>query len=68
MVVAKYERLPALPNGLGDARDTYTDTMSYAGNTLPPPLHPGRGDGVGDLPSLKLINDPHPCRYRVRCP
>ena len=55
MVLAKYMVLPELAD---DAlvRDAYTDSMSYGGQALTSALSPGRGHGVGDMPSLKLID------------
>ncbi|CAK9017147.1 Calpain-2 catalytic subunit (Calcium-activated neutral proteinase 2) (CANP 2) (Calpain M-type) (Calpain-2 large subunit) (Millimolar-calpain) (M-calpain) [Durusdinium trenchii] len=40
--------------------DQYTDKMSYGGYRCGKPLHPGRGQGLCDLPNIKLIGDVHP--------
>ena len=44
--------------------DAYTDDFAYEGHRLHsesnPPLCPGRGMGVGDVPELKLIGDVDP--------
>jgi len=62
VLIAQYQRLPPL-HELGPAADEFTEQMAYRGRLLHsshPPLCPGRGDGVGDVPSLKLIGDVDP--------
>ena len=60
---AQYQHLPALPD-LGAAKDTFTDggatVGQYEGCNLDKPVCPGRGEGVGDMPSLKIIGDIDP--------
>ncbi|KAL3921073.1 MAG: hypothetical protein SGILL_002941, partial [Bacillariaceae sp.] len=57
----KYQPLPSLDNNLlpKKFRDKYTDSMKYRGKTLVtksnPPLLPGRGTGLVDDPTLKII-------------
>lgn len=59
--MANYQALPPLDE---IERDAHTDKMSYGGQLLHseanPPLRPGRGDGVGDMPGLKIIGDVDP--------
>ena len=68
-LLIEYQRLPPLQEVGGDeamqiVADQYTDGFSYAGMALHsddnPPICPGRGQGVGDVPSLKLIGDIDP--------
>ncbi|CAL1162657.1 unnamed protein product [Cladocopium goreaui] len=40
--------------------DDYTDSMSYKGHKCGKPLHPGRGQGLCDVPHIQLIGDVHP--------
>ncbi|KAL7565544.1 hypothetical protein ACA910_003821 [Epithemia clementina (nom. ined.)] len=61
-----YERLPAFPNNElpNQYRDAYTDNMTHQRRKLHSaknkPIMPGRGMGVGDTPSLKIIGDVDP--------
>jgi len=59
MIVAQYQRLAPLED-LGEACDEHTDAMVYEGDELAKPLSPGRGQGLGDVPTLKLIGDVDP--------
>lgn len=59
VVVAAYQALPPL-KGLGATADRHTDTFSYEGYACAPAVCPGRGDGVGDVPGLKIIGDVDP--------
>jgi len=64
LVRAQYQCLPPLDNLGAAATDEFVDTMAYDGFTLHHtknvPLLPGRGQGVGDVPSLKFIGDVDP--------
>eukprot|EP00929_Paragymnodinium_shiwhaense_P023254 TRINITY_DN14604_c0_g1_i2.p1 TRINITY_DN14604_c0_g1~~TRINITY_DN14604_c0_g1_i2.p1 ORF type:complete len:595 (-),score=100.23 TRINITY_DN14604_c0_g1_i2:201-1910(-) len=44
--------------------DEYTDAMSQHGVLLSETLSPGRGQGLGDIPSLKLFGDVEPSDVR----
>ena len=63
MVMAEYQRLPPLAD-LGSHKDPHTDQMAYEGFCLHaphnPPISPGRGQGVCDVPNLKIIGDVDP--------
>jgi len=62
VLIATYQALPPLAD-LGAACDAHTDGMAYEGRTLHAanaPYRPGRGDGVGDMPGLKIIGDVDP--------
>jgi len=52
----------ALPADVSVEPDAYTDEklMSFQGNALPATRMPGRGQGCADVPSLDLIEHPHP--------
>ncbi|CAE7748895.1 DEK1 [Symbiodinium pilosum] len=41
-------------------RDAYTDKMTFRGQKLAKACHPGRGQGVCDVPHIKLIGEIHP--------
>ena len=64
IVLAEYERLPPISDYPTDAIDAFTDSMSYQGVKLHhadnKPLAPGRGQGICDVPALKLIGDIDP--------
>ena len=67
IVVAEYKRLPSMAEvatEFSTSKDAYTDGFSYAGAQLHhgdnPALVPGRGMGVADVPSLKIIGDVDP--------
>ena len=55
-VTAQYRRLQPLAD-LGQAKDRYTDEFNYQGYLCAAAAKPGRGDGVGDVPGLKLWSD-----------
>ena len=61
--VESFKRLPALDE-LGPATDQFTDQFtdgfSYGGLKCGPPIRPGRGEGVGDVLSLKIVGDIDP--------
>ena len=62
-LIAEYQRLP--PDlRLGRVADDFTDRANFSGYRLHhsenPPLCPGRGQGVADIPSLKIIGDIDP--------
>ena len=40
--------------------DRYTDQMSFRGYPCGKALHPGRGQGLCDVPNIKLVGDCHP--------
>ncbi len=71
---AEYQRLKPLPvEKMASAKDDFTDGMQFAGMALHhdqnPPFSPGRGMGVGDVPSLKIIGDVDPSDgERAGCP
>jgi hypothetical protein len=64
IIIADYERLPPIDEYPADAIDAFTDSMTYQGITLHhddnKPLAPGRGQGICDVPALKLIGDIDP--------
>ena len=60
VMIHSYHQLPTFPNDTLPERDEYTDKMAHRGRKLPPPLLPGRGMGVCDLPTLKIIGDIDP--------
>lgn len=71
IIVAIYQALPKLEtaNALPPfthtlVRDKYTDSMSYHGAGITKALSPGRGEGLGDVPDLKLVSkiDPNDVR------
>ena len=41
-------------------RDAFTDKMHFRGQRLAAACHPGRGQGVCDVPHIKLIGEIHP--------
>jgi len=61
-----YDHLPPFPNNElpMNARDKYTDQMTYMGKQLHsevnPPVMPGRGMAIGDAPNLCVIRDVDP--------
>ena len=63
LMSAEYQRLPPVAD-LGAVADSFTEAMMYQGYKLHHsknrPLCPGRGVGVGDVPSLKIIGDIDP--------
>ena len=70
-LTAKYQRLPLEAEvDISPVADGYTGPMdanrnatklgSYEGYLLEQPVCPGRGKGVGDVPSLKFLNDIDP--------
>lgn len=64
IITASYQPLPPL-NELGaGAKDNFTEAFQFRGQQLHrddnPAVLPGRGEGVGDLPSLKIIGDVDP--------
>jgi len=69
VIVAEYQRLPSarLPHvdkALREAADGHTDNFTYGAARLHSeanrPFAPGRGMGVGDVPSLKIVGDIDP--------
>ncbi|CAB9519397.1 Calpain-type cysteine protease DEK1 [Seminavis robusta] len=62
VLIHKYLQLPAFPNNElpQSQRDPYTQLLTFEGQTLPPPILPGRGMGICDMPSLKVIGDIDP--------
>ena len=58
-LTAQYNTLPPLED-LGQSKDAYTDQFSYQGYQCAAAAKPGRGDGVGDFPGLKLWGDIDP--------
>eukprot|EP00316_Scyphosphaera_apsteinii_P019989 CAMPEP_0119329142 /NCGR_PEP_ID=MMETSP1333-20130426/75161_1 /TAXON_ID=418940 /ORGANISM="Scyphosphaera apsteinii, Strain RCC1455" /LENGTH=633 /DNA_ID=CAMNT_0007338191 /DNA_START=88 /DNA_END=1989 /DNA_ORIENTATION=- len=58
-LVAQYQRLPPLID-LGGSKDRYTDGFSHQGYACAKAALPGRGEGVGDVPSLKILGDADP--------
>jgi len=56
-VHAKFQKLPAEVEV--DA-DEYTDGMNFQGYALAPPKMPGRGQGVTDVPGLKIVGEVDP--------
>lgn len=66
MLLQEYRPLRPLKDNLLPIkfRDKYTDSMTFQGRTIHSaknkPLLPGRGMGVGDSPSLKIIGDVDP--------
>jgi hypothetical protein len=65
-VTAKYKRLPPLDD-LGSSKDSFTDQFNYQGYTCAGAAKPGRGEGVGDVPSLKLWGDVDPSDISQVC-
>jgi len=63
LMMAMYQVLPKLDD-LGASKDKYTWELEYDGDLLHhdknKPLLPGRGQGIGDVPSLKVIGDVDP--------
>ena len=63
-MTAKYQCLPPLAEFRSADRDTFTDSFEFNGKKLHhdanPPILPGRGMGVGDVPGLKIIGDIDP--------
>lgn len=63
ILMAQYQALPPLED-LGSAKDGFTEQLAYEGFLLHHeanrPLCPGRGDGIADVPSLKIIGDVDP--------
>ncbi|KAG7374260.1 calpain family cysteine protease [Nitzschia inconspicua] len=66
MLINHYERLPPMKDNILPSKfcDAYTDSMTHQGKQLHSssnkPILPGRGMGVGDSPSLKIIGDVDP--------
>ena len=64
ILMADYQPLPSVPKMVARDMDASTDVMTFQGYTLHharnPPLCPGRGMGVCDMPSLKIIGDVDP--------
>ena len=58
-VRAAYKRLPPLEE-MGASADQFTDGFGYGGYKCAPPVKPGRGEGVGDVPGLKFAGDIDP--------
>jgi len=56
-VQAKFQKLPA---DVEVDPDCFTDSANYQGYTLAPPKMPGRGQGVDDVPGLKIIGEVDP--------
>eukprot|EP00913_Durusdinium_trenchii_P016012 g15049.t1 len=46
--------------------DQYTDGMTFRGQRLGKACHPGRGQGVCDVPHIKIIGEIHPNEPRLR--
>ena len=67
IVTASYQRLPRLSDEARGqmVKDAFTDGFSFEGSLLHseanPPIYPGRGDGVGDVPGLTLMGRVDPC-------
>ena len=59
-IQAMYKRLPALGELPSGSTDCFTDGFGYGGYRCGPPVKPGRGEGVGDVPSLKFVGDIDP--------
>jgi len=53
-------KFQALPPNVVIQPDAYTNKMNYQGCKLPKALSPGRGEGVADIPNLKVIGDADP--------
>jgi hypothetical protein len=66
ILMYRYERLPPFEGNVlpKKYRDKYTDNMTHQGRKIHSPtvlpIMPGRGMGVGDSPSLKIIGDVDP--------
>ncbi|CAB9510303.1 Calpain-type cysteine protease DEK1 [Seminavis robusta] len=60
LMIHEYQQLPPLTELPRNKRDKYTYNMTHKGRKLPKPLLPGRGMGIADLPSLKIIGDIDP--------
>jgi hypothetical protein len=66
LLLHEYQQLPPLKDNIlpKQHRDKYTDNMSHCGRKLHSknnkPILPGRGMGIGDTPSLKVIGDVDP--------
>jgi hypothetical protein len=61
VIMVEYQALPVIEL---EAKDAYTDAFHYEGYTLHreknQPISPGRGGGVADVPSIKIIGDVDP--------
>jgi len=57
-VRAKYQALD--PDVEIDPKDEFTDGATYSNNVLPDPLKPGRGQGIADVPMLKIVGNAQP--------
>ena len=62
-----YKRLPALDKFTTNqftldqfTADQFTDGFTYDGNKCGPPIKPGRGEGVGDVPNLTFVDEIDP--------
>jgi Calpain family cysteine protease len=66
LMIHEFQQLPPFPNNElpRNKRDPYTYKMTVRGRTLPKPLLPGRGMGVGDMPNLKIFGDIDPSDIR----
>ena len=64
ILMAEYQRLPSLRSLPDEVKDGFTEEMAFQGYLLHhaknPPLFPGRGQGIGDTPNLKIIGDIDP--------
>lgn len=58
-VQAKYQALERYDRVSLDP-DPYTDSMSFRRQRLGKPCHPGRGQGICDVPHIKIIGEIHP--------
>lgn len=58
-IMATYQPLKPMQLG-GQDKDHHTDKLGYHGVLCAPGVCPGRGQGVGDVPGLKIIGDINP--------
>lgn len=63
-VQAKYMALER-HDKISMAPDEHTERMSFRGQRLGKPCHPGRGQGVCDVPHIKIIGEIHPNDARL---
>ena len=68
IIMARFQALPPNPWRENDVKDSYTDEMAYKGQLLHrednKPRHPGRGEGIADVPDLCFIKDVDPSDIR----
>lgn len=64
-LVATYVVLPELDDVKPDkVTDEVLHSTGYQGRKLAAPLHPGRGKGCGDVPTLNLLKNVDPFDVR----